>query len=298
MGLNSLQSCHYVLYHTLPALNLILNTGLQSVVWNMGLTSKPRTMMALGAILILVTVGSAIVALLLLTPSPTDQEGSITVTLLDNAGVMIEADDLRIYIDPIDLNSSFADLKADAILITHPHGDHYQSSAINMLQKESTVNVFPANMSMQVSIYDGIGVVPGDSIQVGTANITAFYMYTFAVEGYDATHPREANWTSYIIEINGFTFFHAGDSKNILEYYDIAGQIDVAFLPLGPGCQTMADYEIVSVISAIQPDYFIPIHFTEGACESFMATYGDFIRDADCEALLLDNYESHSFAMS
>jgi L-ascorbate metabolism protein UlaG (beta-lactamase superfamily) len=265
----------------------------------MGLTSKPRTMMALGAILILVMVGSAIVALpLLIPPPPNDQDDSITFTLLDNAGVMIEADDLRIYIDPIELNSSFADLEADAILITHPHGDHYQSSTVNMLQKDGTVNVFPANMSMQVSIYDGIGVVPGDSIQVGAANITAFYMYTFAVEGYDATHPKEANWTSYIIEINGFTFFHAGDSKNILEYYDIAGQIDVALLPLGPGCQTMADYEIVSAISAIQPDYFIPIHFTEGACESFMATYGDYIGDADCEALLVDNYESHSFVMS
>lgn len=266
----------------------------------MGPTSKPRTLMALGAILVLVTVGSAIVALPLLMPaaSPPETEDSITLTLLSNAGVMIEADDLRIYIDPIDLNSSFADLDADAILITHPHGDHYQSSTIDMLQKESTVNVFPADMSMQVSIYDGIGVVPGDSIQVGTANITAFYMYTFAVEGYDATHPREANWTSYIIEINGFTFFHAGDSKNILEYYDIAGRIDVALLPLGPGCQTMADYEIVSAISAIQADYFIPIHFTEGACESFMANYGSYIEDADCEAVLVDNYESHSFVMS
>ncbi|MHA2004480.1 MAG: MBL fold metallo-hydrolase [Candidatus Thorarchaeota archaeon] len=264
----------------------------------MGLTSKPRTLMALGAILILVTVGSAIVALPLLTPPPADQEDSIMITLLDNAGVMIEADDLRIYVDPIDLNSSFEDLDADAILVTHPHGDHYQSSTINMLQKESTVNVFPANMSMQVSNHDGIGVVPGDSIQVGAANITAYYMYTFAVEGYDASHPREANWTSYIIEIDGFTFFHAGDSKNIIEYLDLAGQINVALLPLGPGCQTMADYEIVSAVAAISPDYFIPIHFTEGACESFMTAYGDDIAGTDCEAMILDNFESYSFVIS
>jgi L-ascorbate metabolism protein UlaG (beta-lactamase superfamily) len=259
--------------------------------------------MALGAILILVTVGSAIVVLPLLTqppppPPPADQEDSITLTILDNAGVMIEADDLRIYVDPIDLNSSFADLDADAILVTHPHGDHYQSYTIDMLQKEGTVNVFPANMSMQVSIHDGIGVVPGDSIQVGTANITAFYMYTFAVDGYDASHPREANWTSYIIEIDGFTFFHAGDSKNIVEYLDLAGRIDVALLPLGPGCQTMADYEIVSAVAAISADYFIPIHFTEGACESFMTAYGDDIAEADCEALILDNFESYSFVIS
>ena len=50
----------------------------------------------------------------------------VNVTLLANAGVMIEADDLRIYIDPIDLPSEYRDMPADAILITHDHGDQYR----------------------------------------------------------------------------------------------------------------------------------------------------------------------------
>ncbi|MHA1939466.1 MAG: MBL fold metallo-hydrolase [Candidatus Thorarchaeota archaeon] len=264
----------------------------------MGLTSKPRILMALGAILILVTVGSAIVALPLLTPPPppAGQEDSITITLLDNAGVMIEADDLRIYIDPIDLNSSFEDLDADAILVTHPHGDHYQSDTIHMLQKEGTVNVFPANMTEQVSNHDGIGVVPGDSVQVGTINITAFYMYTFPVDIYPASHPRVANWTSYIIDIDGFTIFHAGDSKNIDEYEELAGQIDVALLPLGPGCQTMADFEIVLALETIDPGCFIPIHYAAGAVETWIAEYEDMVADrTDCNILSLDYFEFHTF---
>jgi L-ascorbate metabolism protein UlaG (beta-lactamase superfamily) len=256
-------------------------------------------MIALGAILILVTVGSAVVVLPLLTPAPPDPPDageSITLTLLDNAGVMIEADDLRIYIDPIDLNSTFADLDADAILVTHPHGDHYQSQTIDMLQKEGTVNVFPANMSMQVSIYDGIGVVPGESVQVGSINITAFYMYTFPVDIYPASHPREANWTSYIIDIDGFTIFHAGDSKNIDEYADLADQIDVALLPLGPGCQTMADYEIVQVLQTINPGCFIPIHFAAGADQSWILNYGGTVADTtECDIISLEYFETHTF---
>ncbi|MHA2141714.1 MAG: MBL fold metallo-hydrolase [Candidatus Thorarchaeota archaeon] len=258
----------------------------------MGLTSKPRTMIALGAILILVTVGSALVALPLLAPAPAEEDNSITITLLDNAGVMIEAEDLRIYVDPINLNSSYASLDADAVLVTHPHGDHYQSQMIDMLQKESTVNVFPANMTTQVSVHDGIGVVPGDSIQVGSANITAFYMYTFVVEGYDASHPIEAAWTSYIIDINGFTIFHAGDSKNIVEYAELADQIDVALLPLGPGCQTMTDAEIVWALDAINPGCYIPIHYAQGADETWILDYGGSV---DCEILSLDYFESHVF---
>ncbi|MHA2210217.1 MAG: MBL fold metallo-hydrolase [Candidatus Thorarchaeota archaeon] len=264
----------------------------------MGLTSKPRILMALGAILILVTVGSAIVVLPLLTPPPppVDQEDSITITLLENAGVLIETDDLRIYVDPINLNSSFEDLDADAILVTHPHGDHYQSSTIDMLQKESTVNVFPANMSTEVSLHDGIGIVPGDSVQVGTANITAFYMYTFPVDIYPASHPREANWTSYIIEIDGFAIFHAGDSKNIDEYEELKDQIDVALLPLGPGCQTMADFEIVLALEAINPGCYIPIHYADGADQTWIAEYDDMVADrTDCEILSLAYFESHTF---
>ncbi len=256
-------------------------------------------MIALGAILILVTVGSAVVVLPLLTPAPPappDAGESITLTLLDNAGVMIEADDLRIYVDPINLNSSFEDLDADAILVTHPHGDHYQSNTVNMLQKEGTVNVFPANMSTEVTLHDGIGVVPGDSVQVGTANITAFYMYTLPVDIYPASHPSEANWTSYIIEIDGFTIFHAGDSKNIDEYEQLEGQIDVALLPLGPGCQTMADYEIVLVLETINPGCFIPIHYAAGADQTWIAEYDDMVADrTDCEILSLAYFESHTF---
>ena len=51
-------------------------------------------------------------------------DSDVNVTLLSNAGVMIEADGMRIYIDPVDLPNSYMDYPADAVLITHHHGDH------------------------------------------------------------------------------------------------------------------------------------------------------------------------------
>jgi L-ascorbate metabolism protein UlaG (beta-lactamase superfamily) len=104
----------------------------------------------------------------------------INVTLLNNAGVMIEANDMRIYIDPIDLPSEYRDKPADAILITHDHGDHYQYATINMLQKEGTVNVFPAIMDSEIARHDGVAVVPEDEIEIGDVRVTAFYMYTYS----------------------------------------------------------------------------------------------------------------------
>jgi L-ascorbate metabolism protein UlaG (beta-lactamase superfamily) len=232
------------------------------------------------------------------TTTTTINENIINFTLLDNAGVMIEAFGMRLYVDPINLGRDFNNLTADVILITHPHGDHYEGTSIRRVRTDETTIVFPADMSDAVSAYDAVGVVPGDQIQVGCINITAFYMYTWAPEGYEPSHPQEANWTSYIIDFDGFTFFHAGDSKNLTEYEMLAGHIDVAMLPLGLGCQTMVDEEVVDAIRKIQPRYFIPIHYATRANDAFVLEYGDEIEDTtDCEIINLDYFTSHIFEL-
>jgi L-ascorbate metabolism protein UlaG (beta-lactamase superfamily) len=237
---------------------------------------------------------SAIAGILLLGNTPTDQ--SITLTLLDHAGVMIEAQGLRVYIDPINLEENYSTLPADAILITHNHTDHYQASNVSLLQKEGTVNVFPEIMEDAIAAHDGVGVVPGSTVTVGLIEITAFYMYTTAPEGFESSHPRECNYTSYIVDISGFTIFHAGDSKNITEYEQLTGMIDVALLPIGPGCQTMYNEEVVDAIATIQPRYFIPIHTTELNANLFLYVYGDDIESvSQCEAMVLEDFESHVF---
>jgi L-ascorbate metabolism protein UlaG (beta-lactamase superfamily) len=212
---------------------------------------------------------------------------------------MIEADGLRIYIDPIELPSNYSTLPADAVLITHPHGDHYNRTIIDMLQKESTVNIMPSNMSAEVVLHDAIGVVPGDTVMVGDINITAFYMYTTAPEGYEPSHPPEANWTSYLIDIHGFTIFHAGDSKNITEYNQLTGKVDVALLPLGPGCQSMTGLEVVDAIGKLQPQYFIPIHTTNYSAQSFVNAYEDEIAEVapGCHPFSLNHFTSYTFEL-
>ncbi len=216
--------------------------------------------------------------------------------LLDNAGVMLEFNGYRIYVDPINLPANYEALPADVVLVTHPHGDHYQPSSIGLIQKEGTINVFPANMSAEIVVHGGIGVVPRDELVYEQVTITAFFMYTFDVEGGQASHPLEAEYTSYIIEFGGVTFFHAGDSKNIPEYSEITGTIDVAMLPLGPGCQTMFNEEVVDALEVIQPRYFVPIHYAEGANIEWLTTYAS--QCTMCQIVSLAYWQLASFAPS
>ena len=259
---------------------------------------KEKIILGSGAILVLIVIlvqysGNQV-------NQPTNvvgNQGAINVTLLTNAGVMIEARGMRIYIDPVELPSEYGDSPADLVLITHNHGDHYQESTVNMLQKEGTVNVFPEIMRTEITRHDGVSVVPRDELELGSIKVTAFYMYIFSpVPGTPAGHPAESNFTSYIVDVDGFTIFHAGDSKNLQEYAELNGEIDVALLPLGPSCQTMADTEVVNVLQVIEPAYFIPIHFTEGNNDAFVSGYARSIEaTTECEICNLDHFSTHAF---
>lgn len=225
----------------------------------------------------------------------TESESDLSLTLLYNAGVMIESENTRIYIDPYRLNDTYIDYPADIILVTHPHGNHYHPYSISKISTDSTVFIFPENMSSAIEKYGGVGLNPGDSHQTRSVSITAFYLYTYSVEGFDASHPRESNWISYIIDIEGFCIFHGGDSKNIPSYTELTEKIDVALLPLGPGCQTMYRTEVLDAIEVIQPNYFIPIHYTVDEKEDFMSIYETEIADLGCQCIDLDYYESFLF---
>jgi L-ascorbate metabolism protein UlaG (beta-lactamase superfamily) len=252
----------------------------------------------IGLILVLAVTVTAVPigVFLVMNPAPATN-GTVKLTLLSNAGVMIEANGLRIYIDPVNLTADYIK-PADAVLITHDHGDHYDSLIVQMLQKVGTVNVFPKMMTAAIAAHDGVGISPRDYVQVGLVNITAFYMYTFAPEGYNASHPRECNYTSYIIDINGYTIFHAGDSKNIPEYELLNGTIDVALLPLGPGCQTMYRTEVVDAIQVIRPKYLVPIHFLGQEDLVFEIYYADEVSSTTgCQIVRLPYFGSHSFDM-
>ena len=249
----------------------------------MPLSKRTKIIVSSIFIITLVTLSAVFVGSTLLNSNLPNSNG-VYIQLLDNAGVMIEAEGLRIYIDPYNLPPQYQFYPADAILITHPHFDHYQPEAVNMLQKSGTMNVFPAIMTAEIELHSGIGVNPEDQFQVGSIDVTAFYLYT------SSNHPRSSNWTSFIIDINGFTIFHGGDSETIEEYAELAGLIDVAILPY---YILIEPEDIVEAVEIIEPDYLIIMHWTQFRKDEFIDTYGPTI--GECEVLDLNYFDSYSF---
>ena len=249
------------------------------------------------AVILIIVASSVVTATAVVVPTVVvvNNNSTIHFTLLYNAGVMIEAKGLRIYIDPYNLTSNQSNYPADVVLITHDHTDHCSSTMLHLIEKDDTQFFFPEIMTSYISWFNGTGVKPGDTFSIGPISVTCFYMYTFAPEGYVSSHPIENNYTSYLIDIDGFTFFHAGDSANIPEYSQITGLVDVALLPLGPGCQTMTGIDVVNAIDVINPQYFIPIHYTESADIEFINDFGTAVENCGCEIVHLSYFESTKF---
>jgi len=252
---------------------------------------------------LVVIIGVIVVStpIILMMPPAEEPPNEVTLTLLINEGVMIEAKGLRIYIDPLYLPDNYTELPADVILVTHPHSDHYSPQDIEEIMTDDTLFVCPANMTDAIDRFDGFGVNPGDTFQVGDINITAFCMYMPDYAENPSFHQKSSNWTSFIIEIDGFRIYHAGDSKYMEELGELTGTIDVAFLPIyydpGYGPLNESLYPIVEAIELLQPNYTIPVHFNDYTHLMFFSEYSILVDNPNCEILEWEWFDSRVFEL-
>ncbi|MHA1930194.1 MAG: MBL fold metallo-hydrolase [Candidatus Thorarchaeota archaeon] len=221
----------------------------------------------------------------------------INITIFHTAGAMIEANNIRIFVDPYELPEVYSEYPADLVLITHTHIDHYSLDDIRLVETNDTLVVMPESMSFNFPLHNNtLGVNSGDSFDFRGINITAFYMY------YEPTvaHPKDMNWTSYFIEIDGFTIFHAGAAKYMPELENLTIDVDVALLSIlydaVMGTKDTNFASVIQVIETITPEYCIPTHwFHDNDRTLFHEEYVSLLED-DCIVLDLDFLESHVFS--
>jgi len=154
---------------------------------------------------------------------------------------------LRVYIDPWKLSPALP--KADLILITHEHYDHFSAPDIERLKGEQTRVIAPFAHPL---VTDRMGV--GETLAAGDILITTVPAYNIAKE----YHPRGNKWVGYIVTMGGKRIYHPGDTDRIPEMLGIAP--DVALLPVG-GTYTMDAAEACRAVSDIGPRTVIPIHY-------------------------------------
>jgi L-ascorbate metabolism protein UlaG (beta-lactamase superfamily) len=164
-------------------------------------------------------------------------------------------DQLTVYIDPRKTGDDAP--PADLILITHAHADHFQPDDISRLLKDGTKLVAPHDVAAELS-GDVTPVAPGESHVVGGVHFSTVPAYNVVEHRLEA-HPKANAWVGYVIELDGASYYHAGDTDHAPELDDI--KADVTFLPIGGDPFTMGPDEAAGLAKFIAPQIAVPMHY-------------------------------------
>lgn len=176
-------------------------------------------------------------------------------TWFKQSGYRWEGDGRTIYIDPWDVPEGQP--SADVIFITHAHFDHYSPDDLARLAVEGTVLVAPRDIARELS-GEVVAVSPGDVADAGGIKVQAVPAYN-TVEGRLDNHPKGNGWVGYILELQGRSYYHAGDTDHLPELNDV--RADVSFLPVGGSDFTMDPHEAAGLAKAISPEIAVPMHY-------------------------------------
>ena len=172
---------------------------------------------------------------------------------LGHASFRIDDGAVRIYIDPWKLAGGAP--KADVILITHSHFDHFSVEDIARIEQPSTVFVVPADVAPKLKGKHVVLAEPGGSYQAGPVKVTAVPAYNLNKD----FHPKSNHWVGYIVTLsNGQRIYHSGDSDATPEMKKV--QTDVALMPCG-GTYTMTAAEMAAAANEFKPAVLIPMHW-------------------------------------
>ncbi|MFO8018649.1 MAG: MBL fold metallo-hydrolase [Promethearchaeia archaeon] len=159
-----------------------------------------------------------------------------------------------IYLDPYEIPESGE--KADIIVSSHSHYDHFDVDAIKNVIQDTTKVIGPKSMSNKLKQFGGKGLDLGEKIEIKELLIKLVPAYTIE----KSTHPKENEWAGIIIKIGENKIYHAGDTERIPEMEDLKGEkIDVALLPCG-GNYTMDMKEASEAAIDIVPKIVVPMH--------------------------------------
>jgi L-ascorbate metabolism protein UlaG (beta-lactamase superfamily) len=188
-------------------------------------------------------------------------KGELVMTFIGHASLMFEFNNLVIQVDPVAEEGDYSLLpKADIVLITHHHGDHFDTEALQMILKKDTRVFLAPKCSWSSAIGSSVVMKNGDVQQASGITIEAVPAYNMKHMRSPGSpfHPKgEGN--GYILTVGDKRIYIAGDTENTPEMKALH-HIDVAFLPMNLP-YTMTPEMVADAVMAFKPVLLYPYHF-------------------------------------
>jgi L-ascorbate metabolism protein UlaG (beta-lactamase superfamily) len=191
--------------------------------------------------------------------------GDLEIKHVGHGSLMFNHAGKVIHVDPFGKMGDYSKLpKADLVLITHEHGDHLDSVAIEQITKKGTKVI--ASEAAAKKLKGASTMRNGDVTTVNGLKIEA-------VPAYNLIHKRESGGpfhpkgkgNGYVITFGDKRVYVAGDTENTPEMKNLK-EIDIAFLPANLP-YTMTAEMVVDAAKAFKPKVLIPYHYDMGKSE-------------------------------
>lgn len=184
----------------------------------------------------------------------------LKLTFFAHASLAIEYEGRWIYVDPVVGNADYSKLpKADMILVTHSHYDHFDMAAIEMLQSPDTRILLDKTSAegLQGNCFTMLPKAvaePFDDIKVEAvaAYNTSEHQLQF--------HPKEREDCGYVVTLGGkVRIYISGDTEPTNEMRELQG-IDIAFVCVNQP-YTMTPEQATEAVKALKPQIYYPYHY-------------------------------------
>jgi L-ascorbate metabolism protein UlaG (beta-lactamase superfamily) len=214
------------------------------------------------------------------------------ITWLGHSAVKIQGSK-TLYIDPFLTGNPAASAtpdeitEADAVIVTHHHGDHLGDAfAICKKTGATLVGIHEVAVDAESEGITTEGMNIGGTVEVEGVKVHMVIAHHSAEKG---------NAAGIVVEMDGKTIYHAGDTglsydlKLIGEYFNP----DLSFIPIGDR-YTMGVPSATKAVEFIQTKKVIPVHYdtfpiVSADPEEFKKRVGDL-----AEVIILKPGESHS----
>ena len=187
----------------------------------------------------------------------------VTITCIKHASIEINYNGTEIQVDPVGMwlkpETDYATFpKANIILVTHEHKDHFDRAAIHEIRTPAT-SIY-VNQAVFGHFRNGLVMRNGETVKYAADIIIEAVPAYNTTPGREQYHPQGRD-NGYVLTLDGLRIYIAGDTEDIPEMANLK-DIDIAFLPCNQP-YTMTVEQCVNAAKIIKPKVLFPYHYGE-----------------------------------